>query len=150
MTAAASDPDALGHELRIAIGRLARRLRQLYAAGEAAGDPSFLELAVLTRLGREGSASPGGLAGAEGVSAQAVGSVLASLARRGLVSRTRDPADGRRATIALTASGRRLLRARGQVVTERLVAAIADDLDADERRRLAAALPLLERLADRV
>ena len=64
-------------ELRLAIGRVARRLRQLYAT-ERDGAVSFIELGVLVRLQREGPTSPGTLAAGEGVTSQAIAGWSAS------------------------------------------------------------------------
>ena len=50
----ADGPDVVtAQELRLAIGRVARRLRQLYAT-ERDGAASFIELGILVRLQREG------------------------------------------------------------------------------------------------
>lgn len=133
-------------DLRIAVGRLARRMRQLYNADESA---TFTELAVLSRLSRDGAMSSAQLAGLERVTAQAIGTVLGGLHRRGLVVREQDPADGRRVITAITPAGRATLDSREQVVVERLAAAL-DTLTPEERSRLEAALPILELLADRV
>ncbi|WP_217369513.1 MarR family winged helix-turn-helix transcriptional regulator [Nonomuraea antri] len=135
-------------ELRIAIGRLARRIRQLYT--NASGDDlSFTELAVLSRLDRDGAHTSAQLAQLEKITAQAIGTVLGGLHRRGLVSRDPDPADGRRVITAISAAGRAALDNREQVITERLAAAVGSLTD-DERDRLAAALPVLVRLSERL
>jgi DNA-binding MarR family transcriptional regulator len=81
-----SDADAsrVAHDLRLAVGRLARRLRQLYAQGR--GDQlTFTELAVLSRLHRDGPASASQLANGERVTAQAIGTAIGALHQRGLV-----------------------------------------------------------------
>ncbi|HEX6674734.1 MAG TPA: MarR family transcriptional regulator [Actinomycetes bacterium] len=144
-----SDADAttVAHDLRLAVGRLARRLRQLYAARR--GDQlTFAELAVLSRLHRDGPASASQLANGERVTAQAVGAAIGALHQRGLVERTPDPRDRRKAIVSLTDPGRSAFTVRQQAVLDRLVQAVASGYTAAERRQLAAAAPLLERLAD--
>jgi DNA-binding MarR family transcriptional regulator len=143
-----SDADAarVAHDVRLAVGRLARRLRQLYALRR--GDQlTFTELAVLARLHRDGPATASQLANGERVTAQAVGVALAALQQRGLTDRTPDPQDHRKTIVSLTDPGRSAFTVREQTVIDRMVAAVASGYTAAERRQLAAAAPLLERLA---
>jgi DNA-binding MarR family transcriptional regulator len=143
-----SDDDAakVAHDLRLAVGRLARRLRQLYAQHH--GDQlSFTELAVMSRLHRDGPATASHLANGERVTAQAVGPAIGALHQRGLVQRTPDPHDRRKTIISLTDPGRSAFTVREQAVIDRLVQAVASGYTAAERRQLAAAAPLLERLS---
>ena len=144
-----SDDDAaeVAHDLRLAVGRLARRLRQLYAAhrGEAL---TFTELAVLSRLHRDGPATASQLANGERVTAQAVGAAIGALHQRGLVQRSPDRHDRRKTIISLTDPGRSAFTVREQTLIDRMVQAVAADFTAVERRQLAAAAPLLDRLAD--
>src|SRR5262245_43224011 len=104
------DPSDLARDLRLAVGRLARRLRRLY--GHTGEGLSFLELAVLHRLDASGATSPGELAGDEGVTSAAVAATLTQLERQRLVTRSRTAEDGRRVVVAITAAGRRDLRRR--------------------------------------
>lgn len=134
----------LASDLRLAIGRVARRLRKLYV--EAEQGVSFLELAVLQRLERTGPSAPGALAGDEGVTAAAVAASLTQLERQGLVWRERDPDDRRRVAVTITAAGRRTLQARESSNIDR-IESVLSTLSASERERLAAAVPLLERIA---
>ncbi|MDR8411653.1 MarR family transcriptional regulator [Nonomuraea sp. 3-1Str] len=138
----------LAKDLRIAVGRLARRIRQLYTNG-ADDDVSFSELAVLARLDREGALTSARLAALERITAQAIGTILGGLHRRGLVARDPDPEDGRRVISSITGKGQAALVSRDLVITERLAAAV-DTLTPEERERLAAALPILAVLADRL
>jgi DNA-binding MarR family transcriptional regulator len=112
--------------------------------------PSFTEVAVLARLEREGPASPGELAARERVTSQAVAAVIRELESRGLISRSPDPADGRKTVIAITAAGGSLLRDREQAVMSGLVRALGESYSEAELRRLDAAIPLLNRLADQI
>jgi DNA-binding MarR family transcriptional regulator len=144
-----ADDDAarIARDLRLGVGRVARRLRQLYAQG---GDDrlSFIALAVLSRLQRDGPASASQLASGERVTAQAIGAAMADLDRRRLVERTPDPGDRRRSVVSLTDAGRAALSGREQRVLDRLVAAVETGFSPAERRRLGAAAPLLDRLAE--
>ena len=139
----ASDP--LARDLRLAIGRVARRLRRLYV--DAADGLSVLELAVLQRLDRDGPTSPGTLAGSEGVTSAAVAAALTSLEAQGMVARERDAADARRVVVTISAAGRRTLHDRESASVSR-IAAVLDDLSAAERERLAAVVPILEKVAN--
>lgn len=134
----------LASDLRLAIGRVARRLRKLYV--EAEQGVSFLELAVLQRLERTGPSAPGSLAGEEGVTAAAVAASLTQLEHQGLVRRERDPDDRRRVTVTITSAGRRTLQTRESSNIDR-IEGVLSTLSASERQRLAAAVPLLERIA---
>jgi DNA-binding MarR family transcriptional regulator len=143
-------PDvAAAQELRVAIGRVARRLRQLYATERGSG-ASFIELGILVRLEREGPISPGALAAGEGVTSQAIAGVVRELERRALVERTGGQQDRRRVAVTITGVGRELLMSREHVVADAMVRAMADEYTPAERRRLEAAVPLLNRLAKRL
>jgi DNA-binding MarR family transcriptional regulator len=138
-------PDPLARDLRLAIGRVARRLRRLYV--DAAEGLSFLELAVLHRLDRDGPTSPGTLAGGEGVTSAAIAATLTSLEAQGMVVRERAPGDARRVVVTISAAGRRSLHDRESASVSR-IAAVVNDLTAAERERLAAVVPILEKVAN--
>jgi DNA-binding MarR family transcriptional regulator len=143
---ASTDAAQVARDLRLAVGRLARRLRQLYALHRGE-ELTFTELAVLSRLHRDGPATASQLANGERVTAQAVGAAIGVLHQRGLVERTPDPQDRRKTIISLTDPGRSAFTVREQAVIDRMVQAVASGCTAAERRQLAAAAPLLERLA---
>ncbi|MBU3064975.1 MarR family transcriptional regulator [Nocardia sp. NEAU-G5] len=132
--------------LRIAVGRIARRLRRAHAVGEL----TLSEVSVLARLERQGPAAPGALAELEGVRPQAMGTTLAALEVRALVERTPDAADGRRVLMSVTDAGRELIGDRRCESTLRIERALAAEFTAAERQHLIDALPLLERLAERL
>jgi DNA-binding MarR family transcriptional regulator len=131
-------------DLRVALGRIVRRLRQAHEPGEL----TLSEVSVLSRLDRDGPATPGALAIGERVRPQAMGATLAALEQRELVARMPDPDDGRRVSMSVTDAGRRLLYDRRSASTQRMTRALAEGLSPDERRRLVEVIPLLERLAD--
>ncbi|HXW88588.1 MAG TPA: MarR family transcriptional regulator [Streptosporangiaceae bacterium] len=133
--------------LRDSIGLLRRRLRQVKAER---GDLTLPESAALVRLDRGGPTTSGALAKQEQISPQSMGATLAALEARGLVERQPDPQDGRRAVISVTGAGRQVLRDRRNAHTELLSRALADGFTAAELNVLAAASPLLERLAERL
>jgi len=130
-------------ELRLAVGRLARRLRQ---DGQIGLTPS--QLSVLVGIeGESGGMKVGELAVLEGVSAPTMTKIVDSLERDGYVERTADEADRRCIRIHLTLDGRAALRrarARGTAALARLL----HDLSADDRDALRSVTPLLTRLAD--
>jgi DNA-binding MarR family transcriptional regulator len=140
------DVSQVAHDLRLAVGRLARRLRQLYALHRD-DQLTFTELAVLSRLHRDGPATASQLANGERVTAQAVGAAIGALHQRGLVERARDPHDRRKTIVSLTDPGRLAFTVREQAVIDRMVQAVESGCTPAERRQLAAAAPLLERLA---
>ena len=145
-----SGPDVVAaQELRVAIGRVARRLRQLYAT-EREGAASFIELGILVHLERERPTSPGMLAAGEGVTSQAIAGVVRELERRALVERTGGQEDRRRVVVAITDAGRELLMNREHAVVGAMVRALADEYTPAERRQLESAVPLLDRLARRL
>lgn len=136
----------LSTDLRVAVGRITRRLRQSHQAG----DVTMSEASVLARLDRDGPAAPGTLAAAEGVRPQAMTATVGGLERRGLLARAGDPEDGRRAVLTLTPEGSRVLTDRRRASIQLLAQRLAESFTAPERERLRVAVPLLERLAERL
>ena len=148
MTHETSDPVRAALDLRLAVGRIARRIRQIYGARDDTDRAGLLEISVLTRLDRNGPLSSRELAEIESVTPQAIGTALSALERRGLVTRKRDPVDARRVITSVTAAGRRALAGRQHAIDQRMSQALAANFTAAERRQIAAALPLLERFAE--
>ena len=134
---------AVAEDLHLVVGRIARTLRQAHTVG----DLTHSEASTLARLDRGGPASPGTLAEEERVSPQAIATTISALETKGYVVRRADPADGRRAIVSLTALGTEIRRDRRTESARRLEAGLSTALDESELRRLAAALPLLDRLA---
>ncbi|MEV8515335.1 MarR family transcriptional regulator [Dactylosporangium sp. NPDC051484] len=131
--------------LQVAVGRLVRRLRQTHVPGQM----TLSEASVLSRLDRDGAATPGELAAGDRVKPQAMGVTLQALEQRGLVARSPDPGDGRRVLMSITDEGRRLFTDRRSLKTHALAEAIGR-LDDDERRALTEATRLLDRLAEQL
>ena len=145
-TPVAADAGMAAVALRLAVGRIARRSRQVHAVG----DVTLSEVSVLSRLDRDGPDSPGSLAELERVRPQAMAATLAGLEERGLVSRSPDAADGRRVVMSVTDAGRKMLADRRSEIVRRMAAVLEADFTAEERRLLVAALPLLDRIAERM
>jgi DNA-binding MarR family transcriptional regulator len=124
------------------------RLARLYwlVGRESGRDLSRTAGSVLATLD-EGPRRITDLAASEAVAQPTVTTLVGRLERDGLVRRAPDPADARAVLVHLTDAGRQRLAqrraARAAVIEERL-RALADD----ERERLAAALPALEKLIE--
>ncbi len=144
MLSTSADPQLVGPQLQVALGRVVRRLRQ----GHVPGDLTLSEASALARLDGGGPATPGELAEAERVRPQAMGVTLAGLKERDLITRTGDPEDGRRVLISITGAGHRWLAERRGAKAERMADALAVTFTPAEIQQLAGAAVLLERLAD--
>jgi DNA-binding MarR family transcriptional regulator len=140
------DVEQVAAALRVSIGLLLRRLRQV----RADGDLTLPESSALARLDRGGPATATEMARAEQISPQSMGATLAALEARGLVRRSADPGDGRRAVISVTDAGAKVLRDKRGARTMQIAAALAAEFTPAEVSLLAAAAPLLERLAERI
>jgi DNA-binding MarR family transcriptional regulator len=142
-TTATAAPTEVAAALRISVGMLVRRLRQVRGDG---GDATLPETTALARLDRGGPATSSALARQEQISAQSMGATLAGLEARGLVARTADPTDGRRILLSISPAGRKLLNDRRDARVEQM-AAVLQDFTPEELEQLRVAAPLLERLA---
>ena len=132
--------------LRVSVGLLVRRMRQIPVEGEL----TLSETSALARLDRGGPTTPGALAKQEQISPQSMGATLAALEARGLIERAPDPDDGRRAVMSITDAGLALLRSRRNAKVQQLARALSTDFTPDELDQLAAVAPLLERLAQSI
>ena len=132
--------------LRVSIGLLLRRMRQVRPEGEL----SLPEASALTRLARGGPATSSALAKLEQISPQSMGATLAGLEARGLVQRHPDPEDGRRAVLSVTGAGQQVLRDKRSARVAQLAQALSNGFTPAELRQLRAAAPLLERLAQTI
>ena len=132
--------------LRVSIGLLLRRLRQVQVEGEL----TLPESSALVRLDRGGPTTPGELAKLEQISPQSMGATLAALEARGLVERRPDPRDGRRVGLSVTEAGRDVLLDKRNARARQLAQALSAGFTPAELRQLMAAAPLLERLAQSI
>jgi DNA-binding MarR family transcriptional regulator len=121
-----------------------RRLRQVQADGEL----TLPESSALAHLDRDGPTTAAALARLERISPQSMGATLAGLEARGLVERARDPQDGRRVVLSLTAAGRQARGNRRHARTEQLSRALSAGFTPAEIQQLMVVTPLLARLAE--
>jgi DNA-binding MarR family transcriptional regulator len=133
---------ALASALRLAVMRLARRMR----AERADTHLTLTQLAALATLERHGPLTPRDLAGAERVSPPSMTRIAASLEGAGLVSRTDHPTDGRQVLLDVTPHARALLR-EDRRRREAWLARRLRELDEDDRETLRKAAEVLDRLA---
>ena len=128
--------------LRVALARLSRRLRRHELAGLT---PT--QLAALATIGKTGPMRLGDLAAAEGIAPSTLTRLVTALEDIGYVQRTADPSDARASTLAITAHGQEALE-RIRTETTLMLTASLELLTPEQRSALAAALPVLEQLAD--
>lgn len=129
-------------ELRPAIGRLSRRLRQTALDGVT---PS--QLAAMATLYREGPMTLGRLAAAERVRPPTVTRMVDALEGGGLILRLSDPLDRRVCRVALTARGKRLLE-KARSAADRYLAERLAILTPVELETVEAAAGVLRRLVE--
>src|SRR5947207_5741606 len=139
---AGHDTLALAQSLRLAVMRLARRLRQ---QSEPDITPSMLS--ALSTIERHGPMTLSELAAYERVQPPTITSVLGRLESAGLIARDTDVDDRRVSWVSLTPDGRRLVEANRSKKTEFLTKGL-NKLDSRDREALARALPILERLLE--
>jgi DNA-binding MarR family transcriptional regulator len=132
--------------LRVSIGLLVRRLRQIRTEGEL----TLPESSALSRLDRGGATTSSELARQEQISPQSMGATLGALEARGLAERRPDPDDGRRIVISITETGRQVLGDRRDQRTQRIAKALSAGFTEAELQQLRTAVPLLERLAQSI
>jgi DNA-binding MarR family transcriptional regulator len=132
---------SLGSQLRLAVLRLSRRLRQ-----EAVGEITPSQLSALTVVAKRGEVTLGELAAIERIAPPSMTRIAARLEDRGFVQRQVDPTDRRVARLAASETGLALL---DTIRTRRdaYLASRLQEFTEEERNVLESAVPLLERLA---
>ena len=142
MTRTTLDTAALAHELRLAVMRFSRRLRNQRVDTSV----TLTHLAALSTLKRHGPMSPGELAAHERVQPPSMTRVVVALEGKGLVTRTPHPTDGRQVVIDLTPAAEDLIneevRAREAWLSSQL-----QQLTAEERAVLREASLIMDKLA---
>lgn len=139
-TTTAPDTVALAARLRLAITRLARKLRQ-----EAEPGITVSMLSALSSIDRAERSTMGDLGAAEQVAAPTITRVVNALVEAGLVTREPDPDDGRVTWVSTTPEGRKLLE-RSRRRKEAYLVKRLRDLEPGEVETLEEAAGILERL----
>jgi DNA-binding MarR family transcriptional regulator len=130
--------EAVLRALRALIAALSRSARTI----EARTGVTNAQLFVLQQLQTEEALGINALAARARTGQSAVSIVVRRLVRRGLVSRRRSAADGRRVGVSLTIAGRALVRQAPEPPTTRMLAAVGR-LDHRDLRALARGLTAL-------
>ena len=136
------DTAALAHDLRLAVMRFSRRLRNQRVDQSV----TLTHLAALSTLKRHGPMSPGELAGHERVQPPSMTRVVVALEGMGLVTRSPHPTDGRQVVIDLTPAAEELLSAEAQA-REAWLSGMLQQLSAEERAVLREAAVIMDKLA---
>jgi DNA-binding MarR family transcriptional regulator len=136
------DTAALAHDLRLAVMRLSRRLRNQRVDTSV----TLTHLAALSSLKRHGPMSPGELAAHERVQPPSMTRVVVALEGMGLVTRTPHPTDGRQVILAPTERGRTVYAEFEKARNEWLASHLAG-LSPDDRETLARAAEILQQVA---
>ena len=142
MQTKALDTLELPARLRLAIARMARRLRQ-----EAGDELSPSSMAALATIENHGPLTPSELAEYEGIKRPTATRVLQRLLETGLIERTADPTDGRSAVVSVTRDGAALLKKLRSRKTAYLARRLRE-LPGEDVAALERAADVLERLLD--
>jgi len=131
--------------VRVAVSRLARWLRPTAAAGQL----SAAEVDMLMVAEKRGPARMSDLASFCGLNPTMLSRMVPRLEASGLLRREPEPGDKRVSRVEATPAARELLE---RVRSERddALSKLLDELGDDERASIAAATPVLEKLADRM
>jgi DNA-binding MarR family transcriptional regulator len=128
--------------LRLAINRMARRLRQ-----QAQADLGPASIAALATIERSGPLTPSEIARIEGIQRPTATRLLARLTDEGLITRAPDPDDGRCSIVAITKDGRtalsRLRKRKTAYLAKEMRGLPAEDVDT-----LARAAEILEQVLE--
>jgi DNA-binding MarR family transcriptional regulator len=131
------------HDLRLAVARLARRIRN----ERAVSDVGNSQMSVIGLLSSHGSLTLTELSELERITPPSMTRTVSQLVDDGLVARTPSAEDGRKVLLELTDRGRELAaetrRRRDAWFSHRL-----EELTAEERAQLRDAVPVLRKLAD--
>jgi DNA-binding MarR family transcriptional regulator len=132
--------------LAMAVTRLRSRIRN--ESGQRSTGIPISQLTVLSRIIDEGPTTAAMLATAEHVTQQAIAQSLATLEDRGLVTKSRDPGDGRKSLVTATKSGQALVASIKASREAWLSRAIEAALTPEERPALETTIEVLQRIAD--
>jgi DNA-binding MarR family transcriptional regulator len=138
-TATPTDLD-LAPRLRLAVSRLARRLRQQSADGLTPSQTS-----ALATIERSGPLTPSELARIEQIQRPTATRILTALEVKSLLTRERDPSDGRITRVTVSREGAAVLK-RGRSRKNAYLERRLRQLEPDELATLERAAALIERL----
>lgn len=130
----------LAGDLRLVVGRLARRLRQ-----QSLGDMTPSQRSVLASLDRHGPLRMGELARLENISPPSLSGIIGRLEERGFVARSDDPDDARSTLVDATPSAIEALVEARRERTAFLLRGL-QRLDVEDRQALERAVVLLDRM----
>ncbi len=136
------DAAALAHDLRIAVMRFSRRLRNQRVDTSV----TLTHLSAMSTLRRHGAMSAGELAAHERVQPPSMTRVVVALEGMGLVTRTAHPTDGRQVVIGLTAAADDLIAAEARA-REAWLSGRLQELPAADRATLREAAVIMDKLA---
>ncbi len=136
------DTAALAHDLRLAVMRFSRRLRNQRVDTSV----TLTHLAALSTLKRHGPMSPGELAAHERVQPPSMTRVVVRLEEMGMVTRSPHPTDGRQVVIDLTPAAQELLTAEARA-REAWLSGRLEQLTPEEREVLRDAAEIMDKLA---
>jgi DNA-binding MarR family transcriptional regulator len=140
-------PDEVASVLLAGLSVLVRRVRQVPIDGGL----TMSERTALSQLDRLGPTTSSALAREAQITAQAMGATLSALRARGLVERRQDPNDGRRMVLSVTEAGLQALKDKRNARADLIARALTSGaFTPAELEQLAAAAPLLERLAQNI
>lgn len=131
--------------LRVAIGRLSRRLRTTAAARNAELAPTAIS--VLLSVVRSRRVRLSELAESEGLNPTMLSRVVGGMVQDGLLLRSSDEGDRRAAWVEATGAGRKLAERMRRERTDAVNVALAA-LSEGDQQRIERALPALEALAE--
>jgi DNA-binding MarR family transcriptional regulator len=136
----------LASALRISVSRLARRLRAERVAHGLQLELSDTQLGALATLDRKGAMTPGELAEHEKVQPPSMTRVIAVLEQRGLVMRAAHATDKRQVVLTVSDAGREVVD-QSRKFREAWLARRLRELTPQEKSKLRAAAPILEKLS---
>ena len=133
-------PSSSAVRLRLVLVRLGRAMRQHASAGLTQS-----QLSALATIEEFGPLRISSLASSESIGASVATRVVASLEDLGLVLRSDDPEDRRACQVELTAQGRTVIE---RLWSERTIGLSSrlEGLSREEREKVEAALPILEKM----
>ena len=131
-------------DLRAVVARLLRKLRE--ATDVESITPS--QASALSRLSKGGVSTVSALAIAERVRPQSMAATVDALQELGLITRTKDPYDGRRQIVDLTDAGWAQVEGQKQAGVAWLDEVLTEHVTPAELKTLAAATAILERVLD--